>query len=173
MSRHLRNSSCSSAVQRPVALGMDLASRARAPPAALDGAFGPATVLDVNVAKSFFSVAALFIVLGGGGGGCSGRAGVKAAGFAGVAAIIELNLGGERVLPLKGVNRCGESAAGLRAMQDINTASLYVQDALCDATNKAAKFRGPRPFRCTARFFNFFFQDSRSDTIHRQGAGDV
>ena len=136
MSRHLRNSSCSSAVQRPVALGMDLASRARALFWALLEVLGGASVLDVNVAKSFFSVAALFIVLGGGGGGCSGRAGVKAAGFAGVAAIIELNLGGERVLPLKGVNRCGESAAGLRAMQDINTASLYVQDALVVATKK-------------------------------------
>merc|ERR1719240_2233685 len=60
----LRNSSCSSAVQRPVALGMDLASRARAPPAALDGAFGPATVLDVNDAKSFFSTAACSAVPG-------------------------------------------------------------------------------------------------------------
>ena len=39
------------------------------------------------------------------------------------------------VRPLKGEKRCGESAAGLRAMQDINTAILYVQDALCVATN--------------------------------------
>ena len=173
MSRHLRNSSCSSAVQRPVALGMDLASRARAPPAALDGAFGPATVLDVNVAKSFFSAAALFIVLGVGGGGCSGRAGVKAAGFAGVAAIIELNLGGERVLPLKGVNRCGESAAGLRAMQDINTASLYVQVALCDATNTRAKIPAGTVNDLLSLYFQFVFQGSHSDKIHRPGAGDA
>ena len=47
----------------------------------------------------------------------------------------------ELVLPLKGEKRCGESAAGLRAMQDINTATLYVQDALCDATNTRRKIR--------------------------------
>ena len=72
---------------------------------------------------------------GVGGGGCSGRAGVKAAGFAGGGAFIDINLGGGLVLPEKGEKRCGESAAGLRAMQDINTASLYVQDALVVATN--------------------------------------
>ena len=153
-----------------------MASRARAPPAALDGAFGPATVLDVNVAKSFFSVAALFVVGGGGGGGCSGRAGVKAAGFAGVAAIIELNLGGERVLPLKGVNRCGESAAGLRAMQDINTASLYVQDALVVATNtrhEADNFAASRSEGEPLGFFKMVFEGSRTGNVHRQGPWDA
>ena len=140
MSRHLRNSSCSSAVQRPVALGMDLASRARAPFWALPGAFGPATVLDVNDAKSFFSAAALVMVPGVGAGVWSGRAGVRAAGFAGAAAIIEFNFEGERVLPLKGEKRCGESAAGFWAMQVINTATLYVQDALGDVIS--TKIRG-------------------------------
>ena len=72
--------------------------------------------------------------------GCSGRAGVKAAGFAGGGALIDINLGGGLVLPEKGEKRCGESAAGLRAMQDINTATLYVRDALCVATNKAVFF---------------------------------
>ena len=138
MSRHLRNSSCSSAVQRPVALGMDLASRARAPPGALDGAFGPATVLDVNDAKSFFSAAALVMVLGGAVVVVrAGAAGVMAAPPGG-GAFIDINFEFGLVLALKGVNRCGESAAGLRAMQDINTASLYVQDALCAATKNKA-----------------------------------
>ena len=54
---------------------------------------------------------------------------------AGVGAFVDINFEGGLALALKGVNRCGESAAGLRAMQDINTASLYVQDALCVATN--------------------------------------
>ena len=141
MSRHLRNSSCSSAVQRPVALGMDLASRARAPPAALDGAFGPATVLDVNDAKSFFSAAALAAVSGVGGGGCSGRAGVKAAGFAGGGAFIDINLGGGLVLPENGANRC---AAGFSASMDNferPERPCSVSDALCEATNTRPIFR--------------------------------
>ena len=156
MSRHLRNSSCSSAVQRPVALGMDLASRARAPFWALPGPVGPATVLDVNVAKSFLSAAALVMVLGG-------AVVVVRAGAAGVMAAIPAGVGAfnfERglvlfVRPLKGENRCGESAAGLRAMQDINTASLYVQDALCEATNKAAERlkNGAAGLNLSCRFF--------------------
>ena len=124
-----------------MALGMDLASRARAPPAALDGAFGPATVLDVNVAKSFFSAAAFATVLGAVVVVRAGAAGVMAAIPAGVGAFNFEGGRGGLVLPLKGVNRCGESAAGLRAMQDINTATLYVQDALCDATNTRRKIR--------------------------------
>ena len=130
MSRHLRNSSCSSAVQRPVALGMDLASRARAPVWALLGAFGPASVLDVNVGQSFFSAAALAAVSGVGILGCSGRAGVRAAGFAGVG-IIEFNLfAGGSVLPENGANRC---AAGFSASMDNferPERPCYVQDAL-------------------------------------------
>ena len=140
MSRHLRNSSCSSAVQRPVALGMDLASRARAPPAALDGAFGPATVLDVNDAKSFFSAAACSAVPGAVVVLRAGAAGVMAAGPAGVGDFKDINLGRARVLPLKGEKRCGESAAGFWAMQVINTAILYVQDALDIATNLVPNF---------------------------------
>jgi hypothetical protein len=118
---------------------MDLASRARALFWALLGAFGPATVLDVNVAKSFFSAAALFIVLGGAVVVLrAGAEGVMAA-PAGVGAFIDINFEGGLALALKFVNRCGESAAGLRAIQDINTATLYVQDSLCEATNKAAE----------------------------------
>ena len=140
MSRHLRNSSCSSAVQRPVALGMDLASRARALFWALLGAFGPATVLDVNEAESLFSAAAFATVLGAVVVVRAGAAGVMAAGPAGVGAIIDINLGGGLVLPLKGEKRCGESAAGFWAMQVINTAILYVQDALDIATNTGPNF---------------------------------
>ena len=141
MSRHLRNSSCSSAVQRPVALGMDLASRARALFWALLGAFGPATVLDVNDAKSFFSAAAFATVLGAVVVVRAGAAGVMAAGPAGVGAFTDINLwAGGLVLSPKGEKRCGESAAGFWAMQVINTAILYVQDALDIATNLVPNF---------------------------------
>ena len=62
----------------------------------------------------------------------AGAAGVMAAMAAGVGGF---NFVGELVcvlvLPLKGEKRCGESAAGFWAMQVINTASVYVQDALC------------------------------------------
>jgi len=119
---------------------MDLASRARALFWALLGALEPATVLDVNVAKSFFSAAACSAVPGAVAVLRAGAAGVRAAGFAGVG-LVDIKLA-ERglALPLKGVNRCGESAAGLRAMQDINTASVYVQDALDNTgPNFAAK----------------------------------
>ncbi len=68
----------------------------------------------------------------------AGAEGVMAA-PAGVGAFIDINFEFGLVLALKGVNRCGESAAGLRAMQDINTASVYVQDALCEATNTRLK----------------------------------
>ena len=94
-----------------MALGMDLASRARALFWALLGAFGPATVLDVNDAKSFFSAAALAAVLGAVVVVRAGAAGVMAAGFAGVG-LVDVNLA-ERgsVLPLKGVNRCAAGSA--------------------------------------------------------------
>merc|ERR1719337_541715 len=134
MSRHLRNSSCSSAVQRPVALGMDLASRARAPPA-LDGAFGPATVLDVNDANSFFSAAACSAVPGAVVVLRAGAAGVMAAMAAGVGGFNFEDLVVEGlVLPLKGEKRCGESAAGFWAMQVINTANLPLFESVggCD-----------------------------------------
>ena len=71
--------------------------------------------------------------------GCSGRAGVRAAGFAGAAAIIEFNFEEGLVLPLKGEKRCGDSAAGFWAMQVINTAILYVQDALRGSFNPSKK----------------------------------
>ena len=131
MSRHLRNSSCSSAVQRPVALGMDLASRARAPVWALLEVFGGASVLDVNVGQSFFSAAACSAVPGAVVVLRAGAAGVMAAGPAGVGAFTDINLVEGLVLPEKGEKRCGDSAAGFWAMQVINTASVYVQDALC------------------------------------------
>ena len=133
MSRHLRNSSCSSAVQRPVALGMDLASRARAPVWALLGAFGPASVLDVNVGQSFFSAAACSAVPGAVVVLRAGAAGVMAAMPAGVGGF---NFEGEHallVLPvLKGANRC---AAGFRASMDNlerPERPCYVSDALGD-----------------------------------------
>ena len=44
------------------------------------------------------------------------------------------------MLSLKGEKRCGESAAGFWAMQVINTAILYVQDALDIATNTGPNF---------------------------------
>jgi len=103
---------------------MDLASRARAPPAALDGAFGPATVLDVNDANSFFSAAACSAVPGAVVVLRAGAAGVMAAMAAGVGGFNFEGLAGELVLPLKGEKRCGESAAGFWAMQVINTANL-------------------------------------------------
>merc|ERR1719247_715613 len=104
---------------------MDLASRARAPAAALDGAFGPATVLGVNVAKSFFSAAACSAVPGAVVVVRAGAAGVMAAMAAGVGGFnLEGWSAGELVLPLKGEKRCGESAAGFWAMQVINTANL-------------------------------------------------
>mmetsp|Transcript_5073 Transcript_5073/g.14366 ORF Transcript_5073/g.14366 Transcript_5073/m.14366 type:complete len:152 (-) Transcript_5073:30-485(-) len=146
MSRHLRNSSCSSAVQRPVALGMDLASRARAPPAALDGAFGPATVLDVNDANSFFSAAACSAVPGAVMVVRAGAAGVMAAGPAGAFSDIKLVVVGELVLPLKGEKRCGESAAGFWAMQVINTANLPLCESVggCDM----CLYSSPAKFAC-------------------------
>ena len=152
---------------------MDLASRARAPPAALDGAFGPATVLDVNDAKSFFSAAAFATVLGAVVVVRAGAAGVMAAIPAGVGAFNFEGGLGRVALPLKGVNRCGESAAGLRAMQDINTASLYVQVALCDATNTRAKIPAGTVNDLLSLYFQFVFQGSHSDKIHRPGAGDA
>ena len=113
-----------------MALGMDLASRARAPVWALLEVFGGASVLDVNVGQSFFSAAACSAVFGVGIVGCSGRAGVKAAGFAGVG-IIEFNLfAGGSVLPENGANRC---AAGFSASMDNferPERPCYVPDAL-------------------------------------------
>ena len=166
MSRHLRNSSCSSAVQRPVALGMDLASRARALFWALLGAFGPATVLDVNDAKSFFSAAAFATVLGAVVVVRAGAAGVMAAMASGVGAFNFVGGELECVLPLKGEKRCGESAAGLRAMQDINTATLYVRDALVVAT-KNRLFCPRRTLKTQTHFFQFVFQGSHADNIRR------
>ena len=126
-------------------------------PRNLLGPFGPATVLDVNDAKSFFSAAAFATVLGAVVVVRAGAAGVMAAGPAGVGALTDINLVGECVLPLKGEKRCGESAAGLRAMQDINTASLYVQDALRDATNSAAFFAPGRTLLDPSTIFQFLF----------------
>jgi len=92
-------------------LGMDLASRARAPPAALDGAFGPATVLDVNDAKSFFSAAAFATVLGAVVVVRAGAAGVMAAIPAGGGAFIDINFDFGGVEPLKGAKRCAAGSA--------------------------------------------------------------
>jgi len=104
---------------------MDLASRARAPVWALLGAFGPASVLDVNVGQSFFSAAPCSAVPGAVVVLRAGAAGVMAAMAAGVGGFnLEGLLAGELVLPLKGEKRCGESAAGFWAMQVINTANL-------------------------------------------------
>ena len=113
------------------------------------------------------------MVLGVGAGVWSGRAGVRAAGFAGAAAIIEFNFEGERVLALKGVNRCGESAAGLRAMQDINTASVYVQEALWIATKNKLFSRAAGTLNFCIVFFKLVFQGSHSDKIRRQGPLDA
>ena len=113
------------------------------------------------------------MVFGGAVVGCSGRAGVKAAGFAGVRAIIDLNFEGWLVLPEKGEKRCGESAAGLRAMQDINTAIFYVQDALGIATNTCLIFARRRTLKSSSVIFQFVFQGSHSDKIHRPGAGEA
>ena len=92
--------------------------------------FGGASVLDVNVGQSFFSAAACSAVFGVGIVGCSGRAGVRAAGSAGVG-IVELNLfAGGSVLPEKGANRC---AAGFSASMDKferPERPCYVQNAL-------------------------------------------
>jgi len=155
---------------------MDLASRARALFWALLGALEPATVLDVNVAKSFFSAAACSAVPGAVAVLRAGAAGVRAAGFAGVG-LVDIKLA-ERglALPLKGVNRCGESAAGLRAMQDINTASLYVQDALVVATNtrhEADNFAASRSEGEPLGFFKMVFEGSHTDNVHRQGPRDA
>ena len=71
----------------------------------------------------------------------AGAAGVMAAGSAGVGAFTDINLwAGGLVLSLKGEKRCGERAAGFWAMQVINTAILYVQDALDIATNSGPNF---------------------------------
>ena len=63
-----------------------------------------------------------------------------AAGPAGVGAFTDINFEFGLVLSLKGEKRCGESAAGFWAMQVINTAILYVQDALDIATNTGPNF---------------------------------
>jgi len=103
--------------------------------------FGGASVLDVNVGQSFFSAAACSAVPGAVVVLRAGAAGVMAAGPAGVGAFTDINLvGGGLVLSLKGEKRCGESAAGFWAMQVINTAILYVQDALDIATNTGPNF---------------------------------
>jgi len=110
---------------------MDLASRARAPVWALLEVFGGASVLDVNVGQSFFSAAACSAVFGVGIVGCSGRAGVKAAGSAGVGAFTDINFDfGLVPAPEKGAKRC---AAGFSASMDNFERPErpgYVQDAL-------------------------------------------
>ena len=131
MSRHLRNSSCSSAVQRPVALGMDLASRARAPVWALLDVFGGASVLDVNLVISLIApLAARAAVVAEAAVGCSGRAGVRAAGGAGTW-FSDIKLFDEGLLvPEKGAKRC---AAGFSASMDKferPERPCYVPDAL-------------------------------------------
>jgi len=110
---------------------MDLASRARAPVWALLEVFGGASVLDVNVGQSFFSpLAARAAVVAGAAVGCSGRAGVRAAGGAGTCSSGDINLVGVFVEPEKGAKRC---AAGFSASMDKferPERPCYVQNAL-------------------------------------------
>ena len=112
---------------------MDLASRARAPVWALLEVFGGASVLDVNVVRSLVgALAARAAVIAGAAVGCSGRAGVRAAGGAGTW-FSDITFDDEGLLvPLKGEKRC---AAGFSARQDMRRTdwrTLYVQNALGD-----------------------------------------
>ena len=72
------------------------------------------------------------------------------------------------MLPLKGVNRCRGSAAGLRAMQDINSESLC-QDALGATNTEGAK----KPREAVKRLVGFFKLFSRALTLTRASSGPL